>query len=338
MKEHNAETFEQRVLKDIYSSVVVLDSDGMIQYINAPASMLFEVSDEISPGEVHFTTNIGNSYNDKFCEYILEAIYDKDKSHRGTIKYLSPSGKEHVFRISSSYLESKDYVVITIDDLTFESNLLERINNSTIIFSLFLFIMGVWVMFCEFWDLTGRKISTENLTICIEVMGVFIFLFILKFTHLPLKEIGILTDDNKKAIKEGLIISAICAVLMFAIKIIGRMINPLLFRPERPFFYFVPSVALSYVFTSLVQEFLARCVVQFNLERIIQGKYKEVVAIVLSGLLFSTLHVYYGFVFMLAASVLAMLEGIIYAKQHSLISIWIIHYVFGIVGMSLGFV
>jgi membrane protease YdiL (CAAX protease family) len=338
MKEINNETFERRVLKEIGSSVVVLDSKGMIQYINAPASILFEMSNDIAPGEVHFTTGINNAYNDKFCEYILNAIYKKDKSHRGTIKYLSPSGKKHVFRISASYLESQDYVIITIDDLTFESNLLERINNSTIIFSLFLFIMGAWVMFCALWYKKGKNIPEDILTIFVEILGVFIFLFILKFTHLSLKEMGILNENNKKAIKEGLIISGICTVVMFAIKIVGRMIDPNLFRPERPFFYFVPMVALSYVFTSLVQEFLARCVVQFNLERIIQGKYKEVVAIVLSGLLFSTLHVYYGFDFMFAAALLAMLEGIIYAKQQSLISIWIVHYVFGIVGMSLGLV
>jgi membrane protease YdiL (CAAX protease family) len=196
--------------------------------------------------------------------------------------------------------------------------------------------MGIWVLFCEFWDMTGRKIPQDILTIIVEILGILIFIFILVFTHLPLKELGILTNHNKKDIKEAFIISAVCSALMFIIKIVGRKIDPTLFKPERAFFFFDPIVALTYIKTAGVQEFLARCVVQFNLERIIMGKYKEPVAIILSGLLFSTLHIYYGFEFMVCAALLAMIEGVVYAKQKSLISIWIVHYVFGIVGMSLG--
>ena len=336
MKVHNNNTLENKILQDIYSSVLVLDNKGMIQYINDHASSLLEIPDNIEAGTMHFTTNIDNEYNDKFCEYIFNAVYNKDVKHTGTVKFLSPSGNKLIFRISSSYLEELDYIVITLDDLTLENSLMEKVKNSTYIFSVFLFIMGFWVLFCELWDLLGQPIPTSTMTIIVEILGILIFIFILVFTHLPLKDLGIITNHNKKDIKEGLIISAICVVIMFAIKIIGRKIDPTLFKPERPFFYFVPQVALSYILTAGVQEFLARCVVQFNLERIIIGKYKEVVAIILSGLLFSTLHIYYEFVFMSCAALLAMIEGIIYSKQKSLISIWIVHYVFGIVGMSLG--
>lgn len=336
MKVSNNNTLENKILQDIYSSVLVLDNKGMIQYINSHASKLLEISDNIEAGTTHFSANINNSYNDKFCEYIFNAIYKKDKKHIGTVKFISPSGKKHVFRISSSYLEELDFIVITIDDLTLENTLIEKVKNSSYIFSVFLFVMGFWVLFCEFWDMTGRKIPQDILTIIVEIIGILIFIFILIFTHLPLKELGILTNHNKKDIKEGVIISAICVVIMFAIKIIGRKIDPTLFKPERSFFFFDPLVALSYIKTAGVQEFLARCVVQFNLERILMGKYKEPVAIILSGLLFSTLHIYYGFIFMVCAALLAMIEGVIYAKQKSLISIWIVHYVFGIVGMSLG--
>lgn len=336
MKISNTNSLENKILQDIYSSVLVLDSKGMIQYINAHASRLLEISDKIEPGTVHFTAKNANSYNDKFCEYILDAIYKKKEKHIGTVKFVSPSGKKHAFRISSSYLEDQDYIVITIDDLTLESTLIEKVKNSTYIFSVFLFVMGFWVLFCEFWDMTGRKIPQDILTIIVEILGILIFIFILVFTHLPLKELGILTNHNKKDIKEALIISAVCSALMFIIKIVGRKIDPTLFKPERAFFFFDPIVALTYIKTAGVQEFLARCVVQFNLERIIMGKYKEPVAIILSGLLFSTLHIYYGFEFMVCAALLAMIEGVVYAKQKSLISIWIVHYVFGIVGMSLG--
>ena len=336
MEVSNNNTLGNKILQDIYSSVIVLDNKGMIQYINSHASRLLEIPSNIEPGKVHFSTNTSNSYNDKFYEYILNSIYQKNKEHKGTVKFISASGKKHVFRISSSYLEELDFIVITIDDLTLENTLIEKVKNSSYIFSVFLFVMGFWVLFCEFWDMTGRKIPQDKLTIMVEIIGILIFIFIKVFTHLSLKDLGILTNNNKKDIKNGIIISLICVIIMFAIKIIGRKIDPTLFKPERSFFFFDPLVALSYIKTAGVQEFLARCVVQFNLERILMGKYKEPVAIILSGLLFSTLHIYYGFIFMVCAALLAMIEGVIYSKQKSLISIWIVHYVFGIVGMSLG--
>ena len=75
MKVHNNNTLENKILQDIYSSVLVLDNKGMIQYINDHAAKLLEISDDIEAGTTHFSANIDNSYNDKFCEYIFNAIY-----------------------------------------------------------------------------------------------------------------------------------------------------------------------------------------------------------------------------------------------------------------------
>lgn len=338
MKGINFDTLEYQILKEVYSLVLVLDSNGMIQYINNTASSIFEIPDYIKPGEYHFTTNISNAYNDKFCEYILDAVYNKNEEHRGMVKYMSPSGEKHVFRIASSFIQTPEYVIITIEDLTHENNLMEKVNTSSLIFSAFLFLLTIWVLFCEFWDMVGRPIPQPILTQIIEACGTIVFIIIYKFTNVSLKDMGVTTGNNKKDIRNGFRISMIIVALLFVAKIVARMINPNLFHPERAFFYFDLKVALSYIITAGLQEFLARCVVQYNLEKIIQGKYREAIAIMLSGLLFATLHIYYGFMFMIAAATLAILEGIIYSKQKSLISIWIIHYICGIVGLSLGFV
>lgn len=58
MKISNTNSLENKILQDIYSSVLVLDSKGMIQYINAHASRLLEISDKIEPGTVHFTAKM----------------------------------------------------------------------------------------------------------------------------------------------------------------------------------------------------------------------------------------------------------------------------------------
>lgn len=331
-------SFEYKVLEKVYSLVLVLDKKGMIHFINEPASEILEIPSDVEPGKVHFTTNIDEEENDLFCEYILNAIYKKNVEHKGTINFVSPSKKKYVFRISTSYLEEHDFMVITLDDLTVETNLLDRIRISSFIFSALLFAIGTWVLFCEWWYMMKQPIHPRVLTVIAEFLSAVLFVVIFKSTNLSLKDLGIISNNVRKDINIGLVVSAICVVLIFGLKIVGRMINPDLFHPERPFFYFDSFLAVTYFFTAGVQEFLARCVAQFNIERILTGRFKVIGAIILSGLLFAVIHIYYGFVFMLCAALLSIFEGFIYAKNKSLISLWIIHYVYGLVGMSLGIV
>ena len=74
MKTANSATIEYKILEDVHSLVLVLDKNGMIQYINNAAMRVLEVPYDIKPGEYHFAVNIDNSYNDKFRRYIFAAI------------------------------------------------------------------------------------------------------------------------------------------------------------------------------------------------------------------------------------------------------------------------
>ena len=71
-----------------------------------------------------------------------------------------------------------------------------------------------------------------------------------------------------------------------------------------------------YVFTAGIQEFLARSVIQGNLNRIIITKHTSFVAIVLSSLIFAALHIHFGFLFMVGAAILAGLEGLCKTAEH----------------------
>ena len=340
MERMDLETFESRVLRDMHSSVIVLDNKGMIQYINKPAALKFEISENIEPGKVHFEENLENSYNDEFNQYIFDAIYQKEKRHNGVVNYMSRSGIRYVFRMSASYIEHNEFVVITLEDVTIEHALQERVHDSSLVFTAFLFMLSIWIIICEFVDYIGNTVPNRIMTIGVEIMGVLLFIFILKFTSLTFKDIGLFTSNTKKVVRDGILISISCVIVLVLIKFITRQFNPNAFKPDIPFIDLekLKRIGITYFFTAGVQEFLARGVVQSNLERMIVGDHKKGIAIVLSGLLFATLHAYYGFFFMMGAAVLAMIEGILYSKQKSLISIWIVHYVFGLIGMTLSLV
>ncbi len=55
----------------------------------------------------------------------------------------------------------------------------------------------------------------------------------------------------------------------------------------------------------------------------------------LSSLIFSGLHIHFGFLFMEGAAVLAGLEGILYEKHQNILGVWIVHWAFGVTGTLL---
>ena len=65
------------------------------------------------------------------------------------------------------------------------------------------------------------------------------------------------------------------------------------------------------------------------------AKRADILAIVLSSLIFSALHIHFGFLFMSGAAILAGLEGILYEKQQNIFGVWIVHWVFGVTGTLL---
>ena len=113
-------SFASRVLRDMTSSVLVLDRKGLIEYVNKPASEIFEISQDLEPGVTKFDLEINQEENDEFSTLVLDALFDREKTHTGKVKYVSPSGKEYYLRVSSSFLElesgMENLVVITISE------------------------------------------------------------------------------------------------------------------------------------------------------------------------------------------------------------------------------
>lgn len=213
----------------------------------------------------------------------------------------------------------------------------ELIKDSSKTFSAFLFAYCGWMIIYALWQYLGQPVSTDVMTHGVEVLGFFMFFYILGNTSLTWKDLGIKTEAPWKTVRTGLII-AVCAVVVMCIgKAVIRLFAPNAFGPEYPFFdiraFGVRQII--YVFTAGVQEFLARSVIQGNLRRIMVGRHVGAAAIVISSMSFATLHIHLGLMFMLGAALLAGLEGILYEKQQSIYGVWIVHWVFGVTGTLL---
>ena len=336
MDNYLQESYPQRVLHDMSAAVLVLDRKGRIMYLNRPAADMLELDDTCPPGTQRFQLTSDNTENDEFYEYIFAALYQKQETHVGQVKYRSPSGKLYHVRISSSYLSTQDIenseIVLTISDETQEFMLQQKVHDSATTFTTFLFGFSIWMILYALWEFLGRPIASDFLTHGIEVLSVIMLIFILHRTSLTWRDLGCLPENPKKTVKTGVIVALAAVGLLFAAKAVARMIDPGCFEPSAPFFdisrFGVRQVL--YILTAGIQEFLARSVMQGNLRRILVSRHRGVMAIILSSLVFAALHIHFGFVFMIGAAILAGLEGILYEKQQNIVGVWIVHWAFGV--------
>ena len=326
--------FSERVLHDMNDAVVVADCKGNIVYANDRASRLLEV--ESGKLRKRYENFEGSDYNDRFFGAILDAFYRKEDTTVEQVPFMAKSGKKYVFLLSSSYLpgETEDdaLLVITIDDRTDVEQAKQKLNDSSRTFTTFLFAFCFWMLFYALWEYLKRPFSPDWMTHGVEVLGIAMLLFILRYTSLTWHDLGITTDKPVETVRTALIIAVCAFAFLCLVKAVTRLIVPGAFQPEAPFIDFsrFGLRQILYIFTAAIQEFLARSVVQGNLRRIVVSRHPDVLAIVLSSMIFAGLHIHLGFLFMFGAAVLAGLEGILYEKQRNLLGVWIVHWAFGV--------
>ena len=338
-------SFAGRVLSDMTSSVLVLDRKGFIVYINKPASKIFELDENIEPGTIKFDLEIKHQENDDFSTLVLDALFDRENTHKGKVKFVSPSGREYTLRVSSSFLEQENgqdsLVVITISDETKEEILRKKFHDSSTTFSTFLFGFSLWMIFYALWVFLKEPFPSTFLTHGIEFLSLGMLIFILLRTDLTWKDLGIISNNTKKDVIVGLIVAVLAFGFLCLLKFVARLVVPGSFEPQLPFFdiRLFGVNQLIYILTAGIQEFLARCVMQSNLQRIMTvNRHSVAMSIILSSMIFAALHIHFGFLFMIGAAILSGLEGILYYKQQSIVGVWIVHWVFGVSGTLLSLI
>ena len=336
--EQTQHAFSERVLRDMYDAVLVIDRKGIV-YANGPAARMLEVKEGFrEAGErSNFLTN--NKYNNSFNEAIFAALHNKEETTVEKVPYMSPSGKKYVFVLSSSFLSGSQgsQLVVTLSDETLAEEMTQKFNDSSNTFTTFLFGFCGWIIIYALWEFLGRPIAADFITHGVELLGIIMLIFILRRTSLTRHDLGVMAHDPWKTVRTALIVSACVFVCLCGLKGICRLVDPNCFEPEAPFFD-ISRFGLRqilYIFTAGIQEFLARIVVQRNIKRIAVGEHIAMTAILLSSFIFAAMHIHFGFFFMIGAGVLAGLEGILYDRQRNLFGVWIVHWVFGVSGTLL---
>lgn len=208
-----------------------------------------------------------------------------------------------------------------------EKELNRRKAEATFCFSVFLAVTTTWVLLVALWEKIGRPIAPSTLTYGVEIIAVIMFIITQVKTRLRWDDLGLSFKNMKTTMLRAGIVSAIMIVLMIAAKLLMK-------QPGEPLIDW-SQYNFMYPLTSILQEFLARGFLLTSLMYIYDTKHKKHMAVILSSLLFTTLHLYYGFVYMVGAGLLSVVLGYIYLKDKNIWGVSLVHFVFGTMGAIL---
>ncbi len=340
--EEMQETLDTRVLRDFDEGIITFDRGGIIRYINPSASLILGLTDNAAGKRYR---DVFGRDNDALLEFLVKATEEKNASHRGDILFRREDGSSVRLNTSCICLEDNEdpqerSYAIHFDDITEIDILRRKRRESSAVFIGTMTAVSVWIFVVALWQQTGQRVSQEIMTQFIHAISLVMFFYIRHYTHFSFEEMGLKTKGIAKALKTDGILTAVFTAILFGIKAVLLRVSPGFFPAGAPFWDWsrMNWSDFTYPLTVVLQEFLSRGVIHENLRRIFVGKYSEIAAIIVSSLLFGALHIHRGFMYMLAATALLSIFGILYRKQNSIWGLCIPHFVLGEVVWYLGFV
>ena len=327
-----------RILRDMNDGVLVVDTHGEIIYLNDRGCSMLGVDGNVSGKNYSrdFLANEMNEINDGFHQFVLDAVYDKEHAHTGEAVYQVKNQELKSFRLTSSFLygeegEEKIGIVVVFSDITEVAKLNQQRREASTVFSVLMICVCVYLFLWSLLRYLDVEPPGQVMSLMIEGISIIMFFIILKTTSFSIRDIGLRITNVKMTFLPDIIIALAVSALLVIGKVVILRIAPGFFPEGAPFWdWSIGTFAdVIYPFTVVLQEFLARGVMQENLNRIFTGKYAGFLSIVVSALVFGVLHIAYGFPYMLAASLLLGILGILYHKQGNIWGLCIIHYVLG---------
>ena len=340
--EQMQETLDTRVLRDFDDGVITLDHEGLIQYINPSASLTLGLTDNVVGKQYR---EVFGGANDAFLGFLAKATAEKNTAQRGDVLFHREDGSS--VRLNTSCICLQDggdprdrSYTIHFDDITEIDALRRKRRESSAVFIGTMTAVSLWIYVVALWQQTGQRVSEEVMTQFIHVIALVMFFYIRQYTHFTFEEMGLKLKGIAGAVKLDCLLTAAAAALLFGIKLVMLRVSPGFFAEGAPFWDWSRAnwSDFTYPLTTVLQEFLSRGVIHENLRRIFVGKHSEAAAILVSSLLFGALHIHRGFVYMLAATVLLSLFGVLYRRQNSIWGLCIPHFVLGEIIWFLGFV
>lgn len=280
-----------KIIKDISYGVIVIDGNGNIEEINDSACKILHF---VNDGNI-LTDLFLDTKNDEFTQIILDSAFSRKPLINRKIKYYLDNGQELVLNVKSSIVTSEqgehEGIIVSFDDVTNEEKLLKNRKDSSFIFVIMTCFVCLSVYVYDIWLYFDKPLETTVLSKITVLVGAIICVLLMKKLNYSFEDIGLGLKNIKRNLVVDSLAACIAAVLLVLIKIIILKVNPSFsfYCADGKFFDFAkytPSGYFLYALSVLAQEFESRGIVHESVKRIIDSKYSNSLAIIVSSLFF----------------------------------------------------
>src|SRR4051794_24320104 len=182
-------------------------------------------------------------------------------------------------------------------------------------------------------DLTPLAPATHLVNLVLFGMLGSLMAWFLRQHRYPLNTFGLTWRNGRRSVIESLLVCIPVLGLLLIFKVVlvhldpsyrGQpLIQPTLGSfPWRTFVLYVP--------VCICQEFSTRGFLQTCIERVLEGKKRASLAILLGAINFGVLHLHYSFQLSALAFLAALLLGRLYARHRTIVGITVAHYLLGV--------
>ena len=363
---------EKIIYEDIREAVIFTDEDGYIMYCNRAAIEIFGMENDAGDGEDEavgksLLSFINAKKNKQLEKYLVNAYEyfgyrtEKRKGFRGfgskskednqAVKIFDElsyeirnegvgfAGDNGVYLLNLCFrkIENDEYRGLTMiaENVSHKKKLRQTQRDSSVTFTA---IISCITLYLFFWSLTEftLDIHLENdiYTKIIEGIAFFMFICIIAFTSLSFGDMGIFVRPDKliKSILKVIPVIGAALLIMAGINYISRMCG---YEFKEKFMGGSLDGFINYFGVCVLQEFLARGVIQTSVGNLISFKWQKFSKVIIASMIFSLMHLPFGFVFMMCSFAMGIGLGIVYEKQNTIWGCVLIHWLVGYVAMAM---
>lgn len=333
------------IFENMSDGIITVDEQGTITYLNSACAEILHTPKEDLLEHSFEETLLSCKKNKAFNRLFQNSIHKAVTPDKKTVRYQTEQGTRY-FTIDISLIASEQQdsrkktfqgMMILIEDVTDAYQLKQHERDCAYIFAGIIMCISIYLSAWSLIQFTLKiPLKTSSYTLMIEGMTLILFLEIVFLTSFSMRDIGLVPRRStlSKVLKETMLIALIACGALFAAKVILTLFGiPIKDR----FIGGSLHGAYTYLFTAFIQEFLARGVIQTSVKYLMHVKYQKQFGIFLTSLLFSLMHLPFGFVFMMGAFALSIALGYLFERQETLWGCAFLHWSVGYIAMCLYF-
>jgi len=319
----NMHAKDEIILKELQDGVITISNGGALQSANNAARKMLSLKDS-DIGEKLIVSLLKDEKNEAFVQGLLDAVYQKGIVQKSTVGFWDGE-QDKILEISSSYPEDlKELIVVMTDVTEREAEKKERRTREIIVFVVMLFACVSVILYGAL-QYFLPEVDYEKYTLLLEVLWAIGFIAISWKIGFGWKDLNI-RKPSKKVILFGITAGLTGGALLAGFKLF--LIKSGLYTFKYSFLSWKDFHPL-YIGTVAAQEIMSRSLMQNLTAKLFSGKYKHVLAVVTSSLVFSTLHIAFGFPMMAGAMLLLSVFGIYYSKTGDIWGLILVHFIVG---------